>query len=67
MWGNVEEGAEGKGKKHILHEKTKTVGTEVTTATVRLDICMQECKHFFEHRTQRSSRYVGQDVGENVG
>lgn len=51
MWGNMEEGAEGKGKKkHILHEKTKTVGTEVTTAIVRLDVCMQECKHFFEHR-----------------
>lgn len=55
MWGDLEEGAEGKEKTHILHEKTKTVGTEVTTTTVRLEVCIQECKHCFEHRNQRSS------------
>lgn len=67
MWGTWRKGLRGKEKTHILHEKTKTVGTEVTTAAVRLEVCIQECKHFFEHRNQRSSPYVGQDVGENVG
>lgn len=43
------------------------MGTEATEASVRPEACIQECKHLFEHRNQRSSPYVGQDEGENVG
>lgn len=73
MWGVLKEESEGEKKKtkttytHILHEKTKYMGTEATEASVRPEACIQECKHLFEHRNQRSSPYVGQDEGENVG
>lgn len=72
MWGVLKEESEGEKKKpkphtHTFCMKTKYMGTEATEASVRPEACIQECKHLFEHRNQRSSPYVGQDEGENVG